>query len=324
MKRNGHAGDSGAADGITAVPYRPTPGSPPGVEVLDFPRLAARARGHGLDLHRPRRPAFHELLTVTTGNLRCSVDFRTVDVIPGSWLWIRPGQVLQFLTPLSEAEGTAILFPSGFLSPATVSVTGADDHTRRCLLRPSARRAPALGHVRRALEEGYGDVAMLPPEAHIEAMRSLVSALLLHLAHPEGSPPPDGPGDEPFRRFRQAVEEGFPHTHRAEDYAARLGYSVRTLTRATRAAVGCGAKRFIDDRVLLEAKRLLAHTALPPAAIGERVGFHHATAFSAFFRRRTGTTPTAFRARAAGTAPAPSRHSAGGRPTADDTSEDVS
>ncbi|MFD5967865.1 helix-turn-helix transcriptional regulator [Streptomyces sp. NPDC060311] len=91
------------------------------------------------------------------------------------------------------------------------------------------------------------------------------------------------------------VEEGFGRTHRVEDYAARLGYSPRTLTRATRAALGCGAKRFIDDRVLLEAKRLLVHPDLPQATIGERVGFAHPTVFSAFFRQHTGMTPTEFR-----------------------------
>ncbi|KAA6223184.1 helix-turn-helix domain-containing protein [Streptomyces albofaciens JCM 4342] len=323
MNRNGHTAEDGSPDNIVAVPYRPTPGSPPGAEVLDFPRLAARARSHGLDPYRPRRPAFHELLTVTTGTLRCSVDFNTVDLTPGSWLWVRPGQVLQFLTHLSETGGTAILFPPGFLSTPTAAITGAQDHTRCRLLRPTARQTPALGHIRRALEESYRDITALPLKAHIEAMRSLLSALLLHLAHPDGSPSPGSPGDEPFHRFRQAVEESFCHTHRVEEYAARLGYSVRTLTRATRAAAGCGAKRFIDDRILLEAKRLLAHTALPPAVIGERIGFHHATAFSAFFRRRTGTTPTAFRTWAAG-APSAARHPAGTQVTPGDPSEDLS
>ncbi|MFI7016567.1 helix-turn-helix domain-containing protein [Streptomyces sp. NPDC050164] len=103
------------------------------------------------------------------------------------------------------------------------------------------------------------------------------------------------PGTEPFRRFRRAVEEGFTRTHRAEDYADQLGYTPRTLTRATRAAAGCGAKRYIDDRVLLEAKRLLVHTTLSPTAISERIGFTYATVFSAFFRRRMNMTPTQFR-----------------------------
>lgn len=89
--------------------------------------------------------------------------------------------------------------------------------------------------------------------------------------------------------------------HRVADYAARLGYSVRTLTRATRAATGRGAKRFIDEQILLEAKRLLFPTDVPPSTIGERLGFTYSTAFSAFFQQRTGMTPTVFRTTARGT-----------------------
>jgi AraC-like DNA-binding protein len=85
-----------------------------------------------------------------------------------------------------------------------------------------------------------------------------------------------------------------------EEYARQLGYSVRTLTRATRAVTGSGAKRLIDDRVLLEAKRLLVHTDLPAAAVGERIGFPGATSFTRFFRQRAGETPAAFRNRARG------------------------
>jgi AraC-like DNA-binding protein len=85
-----------------------------------------------------------------------------------------------------------------------------------------------------------------------------------------------------------------------EDFARGLGYSVRTLTRATCAAVGFGAESFIDDRVLLEAKRQLVHSDLAATAIGERLGFPDATVFTKFFRQRAGETPAAFRARATG------------------------
>jgi AraC-like DNA-binding protein len=71
---------------------------------------------------------------------------------------------------------------------------------------------------------------------------------------------------------------------------------VRTLTRASQAAVGVGAKRFIDDRILLEAKRLLIHTDLIAASIGQRLGFPRATAFTSFFRQHTSQTPGEFRA----------------------------
>ncbi len=51
----------------------------------------------------------------------------------------------------------------------------------------------------------------------------------------------------------------------------------------------------MDDRVALEARRLLAHTDLTVAAVGRRLGFEETTNFVKFFVRRTGTTPGTFR-----------------------------
>jgi AraC-like DNA-binding protein len=81
-----------------------------------------------------------------------------------------------------------------------------------------------------------------------------------------------------------------------EDYARVLGYSARTLSRATLAAAGLGAKEFIDRRVVLEAKRLLAHSDDTAAHIAGRLGFPSAPHFSKYFHQRTGETPIAFRA----------------------------
>ena len=99
-----------------------------------------------------------------------------------------------------------------------------------------------------------------------------------------------------FRAFRLAVERSFATTRDVKDYASRLGYAPRTLTRACLAATGTTAKQFLDARVALEAKRLLVHTDLSVAAIGRAVGFSEATNFGKFFAREVGETPGAFRA----------------------------
>jgi AraC-like DNA-binding protein len=101
-----------------------------------------------------------------------------------------------------------------------------------------------------------------------------------------------------FVRFRRAVERSYVATRRVEDYAARLGCSVRTLTRASLAATGRSAKQVIDDRAALEARRLLACTDLPIAEIGQRLAFPEPTNFGRFFHREVGCSPGAFRARA--------------------------
>lgn len=77
--------------------------------------------------------------------------------------------------------------------------------------------------------------------------------------------------------------------------AAMLGYSTKTVNRACRAAAGSGAKEIIDRRVILEARRLLAHSDLPAAAIAQHLGFAQATNFGKYFIHHVGATPGEFR-----------------------------
>ncbi|HEU5107753.1 MAG TPA: helix-turn-helix transcriptional regulator, partial [Micromonosporaceae bacterium] len=117
------------------------------------------------------------------------------------------------------------------------------------------------------------------------------------LSNHNGSNAADAEGDT-YLRLRREVERRYVRTRRVEDYAARLGCSVRTLTRASLAATGRSAKQVIDDRAALEARRLLACTDLPIAEIGQRLGFPEPTNFGRFFHREVGCSPGAFRARA--------------------------
>jgi AraC-like DNA-binding protein len=103
--------------------------------------------------------------------------------------------------------------------------------------------------------------------------------------------------------FRELVEQNFVTMRRVEDYAALLAYSPRTVSRTSIAAVGVGAKEFIDRRVLLEAKRLLAHSGESAAQIGYELGFTDAANFNQFFRRLTGASPIVFRTNARGERP---------------------
>ena len=294
MDRNGHAD-------VTKVPYRTSAGAPPGVEVLDFTGLAERAHGHDVDPYAPKRLAFHELITVRSGTLRCSVDFTEHVLTEGAWMWVRPGQIYQLCSHLHAAEGAVVLFEPGFLSRATVDIARVDQPARQQALIPTGADQDKARRVLDLLESEFRGLADLSLESHIEVVRHLLAVLVLRLAHVQGvQAGDDAGGNEAFRRFQHAVERDFSRTHRVADYARGLGYSVRTLTRATRTATGRGAKSFIDDRVLLEAKRQLVHTDAAAGAIGERLGFPDAVVFTKFFRQRAGETPTAFRNRARG------------------------
>ncbi|QDY80385.1 helix-turn-helix transcriptional regulator [Streptomyces qinzhouensis] len=284
--------------GIPEISFAAPAGTPAGVEVLPLADLRRRAPA-GL-LRAPQRPDFHHLITLTGGTLRHTVDFTAYALDLGSWLWVRPGQVQQWGDP-THAEGTLILFRQDFLDSATTVGARLEDPHAPVLRRPLPDDVAALRRATDHLTAEFHALGRLPLEVHTAALRHLLAVLVLRLAHltrPTGSPPPEP--DATFLRFRDAVEKSFTRTRRVEDYAEALGYSPRTLSRATLAAAGLGAKEFIDRRVVLEAKRLLAHSDRTAARIADHLGFSSATHFSKYFHQRTGQTPIAFRGRVRG------------------------
>ncbi|MCX4984760.1 helix-turn-helix transcriptional regulator [Streptomyces sp. NBC_00572] len=289
MVKNRHAADQG----IPEVSFTAPAGTPAGVEVLPLADLRRRVPAERLAL--PQRPDFHHLIALSGGALSHTVDFTAYALDAGSWLWVRPGQVQQW-GDLTHAEGTLILFRQEFLDPATASGARLEDPHAPVLRRPLPGEAAALRLAADHLAAEFGALGHLPLEVHTAALRHLLSVLVLRLAHLTA--PVGGPVAEPdatYPRFRDAVEQDFTRTRRVEEYARALGYAPRTLSRATLAATGLGAKEFIDRRVVLEAKRLLAHSDLPAARIADHLGFSSATHFSKFFHQRTGQTPIAFR-----------------------------
>ncbi len=98
-----------------------------------------------------------------------------------------------------------------------------------------------------------------------------------------------------FARFREQVEVDFSRTRNVRDYAATLGYSPKKLNQVTQVILSKNAKLFVDERVILEIKRLLIHTNLSIKEIANRTGFDEPTNMVKFFKRYTRQTPMAFR-----------------------------
>ena len=279
---------------IAEVAFAAPTGTPTGVEVMSLADLRSRAPAGVLQV--PARPEFHQLLTVTSGALVHDVDLTGYALAPGSWLWVRPGQVQQW-GDVGNAEGELILFERGFLDPDTVALARLDDPFGPVMVTPGgADERKALSTAVDHLTREFRADLRRPIDIHISVLRHLLACLVLNLAH--AARPTSSPAFQPseaYLRFRDAAERDFRHSRCLDDYARALGYSSRTLSRATLADAGVNAKEFIDRRVVLEAKRLLAHSQWPAARIATELGFSSATNFSKYFHKHTGAAPIAFR-----------------------------
>jgi AraC-like DNA-binding protein len=74
-----------------------------------------------------------------------------------------------------------------------------------------------------------------------------------------------------------------------------MNISEKRLYHATTTTMGKTPKVIIDEKVMLEAKRLLIHTNLSIKETGYDLGFAEPTNFIKYFRRHTGKTPSEFR-----------------------------
>lgn len=282
--------------GIEPVTY----GNPrhPGLGIETFSLAELRRRAPIEHLALPQRPEFHMLMLVTAGRGVHDIDFRRYACAKGTVLHVRPGQVQRFgLSP--SLAGEIVLFTPEFLPPqegdALVSLLEDAVPAARLGLGASGTR---IAEGFRGLAEDYEAYDGTPFASRL--LQHGLQALLLRLARAcagrGGRETPAGP-NRTYRRFVREVERRFGETRAVADYAKALGYSTRTLTRASLEAGGVAAKELIERRVALEAKRLLAHTSRPVGAIALDVGFSEATNFVKFFRRREGFSPLAFRGR---------------------------
>lgn len=97
------------------------------------------------------------------------------------------------------------------------------------------------------------------------------------------------------RAYADVLERGFRTGKGVSDFARELGVTPTHLTRVCNKTCGRSASDLLHDRVIFEARKLLAETRIPVAHVARSLGFASAAYFTRAFQHRVGTTPTAFR-----------------------------
>lgn len=105
------------------------------------------------------------------------------------------------------------------------------------------------------------------------------------------------PDKELLKNFREKVNECFREWHELSHYAQWLHISAGHLSEVVKAQSGRSASRHIQERIMLEARRLLIHTEQSSKEIAYSLGFADASYFHRFFKREAGSTPLQYRTR---------------------------
>ena len=249
----------------------------------------------------PHRHSYYTILMVRQGQGQHWMDFEAHPLGERQLYFITPGQVHQ-LVEEAPTEGVALVFSSNFLAQTKISQAFVDDLQ---LFRHTPQHAPLM------LEDAVfeplwtdclrmGQYYNSAQKYRMMAIGALLKLLLIecqaHCTLPEEYPRQLEGARGLVQQFRALVDQHYAQWHHVSAYAQALHVTPDHLNRTLKQLLGKTAKNYLQDRLVVAAKRLLFFTAASAKEIGYELGFSEPANFSAFFKRCTGQSPTQFRA----------------------------
>ncbi len=251
---------------------------------------------------RAERVGLYVLIFVSSGRGYHTVDFQRYSVAEGSIVFVRPGQVQQWSGDDTYRADCLLIDPAALPSTDVWQVMADRDQVsvlewQTCLLLRGEEKSRIAADIKR-FQHDFSQYD--GSDLDNVLLRSQLKVILMRLARCQRNvyvkeQRQSGKKHRAFIDFLHELETSFATEHAVKYYVKRLGYSESSLNRACRSASGYGAKAAIDNRLALEAQRLLVHSQYSIAEISHRLGFSEATNSSKFFKRKIGSTPAGFR-----------------------------
>ncbi len=266
-------------------------------EIID---LSTAHSNHPKILTTPHRAGFYHIFWFTNGNFTHLVDFKPIDIVPNTLLFLNKDTVQRF-SETGSFEGKAILFTDNFFCK-----TEADAKFLRSTylfsdllpvfkLQITGNDSPFAVLFRQMEQE----LLMNNDQQHGDILQNYLHNLML-LAERENKAKAileikKGIDLDYLLAFKTKLELKYKQEKTVSYFAEHLGITEKRLNQATSKILGKSPKGMIDERVMLEAKRLLAHTNDSFKQIGFELGFDEPTNFIKYFRKHALITPVEFR-----------------------------
>ena len=272
-------------------------GLPLEIEVIS---IAETLLLHHENIAYPHRDNYYNIFFYQQGTANHVIDFKPIPVQANSFLFINKNRV-QMLDPKGGYDGRFLLFTEAFFDKYPQDIK----YLRNNILFNDLLEDPVLQVANHSpLISTFQDIETELSKPHdsvqFDVLHNLLHNLLL-LAERERR----ASGFKEIRKgeeldytilFNQLLESHFTELKSVSGYADKMSVSERKLNKSTQFVLGKSPKEIIDERVILEAKRLLAHTANSIKEVGFELGFDEPTNFIKFFKKHVEKTPIEFRA----------------------------
>lgn len=96
-------------------------------------------------------------------------------------------------------------------------------------------------------------------------------------------------------RFTRLVDKDFKSYHDTKHYAGKLCITPNYLNEVVQKSMGISPKCYIQNKIIQEAKVLLAYSGLSVSEVAEQLNFENSSYFIRLFRKHTQLTPLQYR-----------------------------
>ncbi len=255
------------------------------------------------DLFRPSLRDFHVIFWFKKGRGRYFVDFQEYQFKPNTIVLIAKDQLHYIEAPDSEWEVQSITFKSEFIYRNDNDLKHLFHFTIAChiegmqIIRLQRQDIDHLDVISSYMRQVYYDWS---GKARENAFYHWLCLFLIHCDSMMDKPDslPVIKIDENAKTlldFNELLEGNFRSEFKVEFYTERLGLSGKSLAKITKERYKLSPKAVIDERRILEIKRLLRGTGKASKTIAYELGFDEPTNMLKYFKKHTGYTPSQFK-----------------------------
>ncbi len=233
----------------------------------------------------PHKHDFYQIMVVTAGSGWHEVDFKRERARAGTVFIMKPVQVHSWELAKST-QGVVIEFNSLASYPDLNLLPDAIAIKKAAFLRIQELAQGMLSDFN--LKKSKYEIAI---QSALTLMFVLIEQIVVK------RPSKDSEQDSFYLRLTQLIEKDFKKHHEIHFYADSLKVSPKVLTMRCTRLTGLSPRDHLHARLLLEAKRLLAYSALSVSEVGYELGFEDPNYFARFFKKLSKLTPLEFRSK---------------------------
>lgn len=246
-------------------------------------------------INKPHKHDFYLLLYIVSGGGVHTIDFNNYKITPNSVFLMTPGQVHSWqLDP--DTDGFVIFFTKGFYQMQSNENNLLDFpfyHSLTASPLIVVKDSEVIDFVFRQMIHEYRPSA----SSNLRMLRSYLDVVLLKLSESFSGSALSAASTSTYklRRLEQLIEKNFKKFKQPGDYAELMNLSPSYLNSICKENLGKTLSELIQERIILEAKRLCAYSDANVNEIAFKLNYSDASYFVRFFKKHTGFTPETFR-----------------------------